>query len=451
MSAFAWDDRLIFAIRADVLVGAYPSCQESVMHNLVMGANAPLPMDRFDILIEWPAASGTLDPSTYLIGPDGKVRSDADMIFYNQLEDAAGCVRITASGAGSTRLAFDMTRAPDDVDRIVMCVTIEDSGLTMEAFRGTAVTMIVDGTPVMSFRPDLSGAREVAMRLAAVYRRSGTWKLRADGQGFNSGLARLAKSFGIDVEEDERPPVRDPAAAGPSPLAMPAQSREVELVRDATGSRSSRASSSMPVPPPPPLPPPPPRRDDGSTKLSVEHPAVQWEGSVGEIAVKLGWDSQCGGLHGRPRVLDPELGCFYRLEDGRRGLVQAWDGSGQFDTAPFVHLMHAEVEGTRGDKRLRINGSRWSAVSEMTLFAYLRADAPNWRTASMSLTVSADGRKPVSLALEGGPDGSGAVALVTLTNREDGVDIRRLARFAPGHQELDEYLGWDLRWKTRYD
>jgi stress response protein SCP2 len=44
--------------------------------------------------------SGTLDPSTHLTGSDGKVRSDADMIFYNQLEDAAGCVRITASGAG---------------------------------------------------------------------------------------------------------------------------------------------------------------------------------------------------------------------------------------------------------------------------------------------------------------------------------------------------------------
>ncbi len=417
------------------------------MQNLVMGANAPLPAARFDMLIEWPSAAGTLDSSTYLTRPDGKVRSDADMIFYNQPADADGCVRIVGSGAGSTRLAFDLARAPESVDRIVMCVTIEDADRTMAAFRGTTITMIVDGEPVISFRPDLSGAQEVAMRLAAVYRRGGAWKFRADGQGFNNGLAPLARSFGIDVEEDESAPLRDAADSGqPAPYA-PTPEREVELVRDATGARHSPPSAPAAMPP---AAAPPPKRDDGSTKLGVDHPAASWEGNLGEIAVKLAWDSQCGGLHGRPRMLGPELGCFYRLEDGRRGLVQSWDGNGQFDTAPFVHLMHAESNGPSGDQRLRINGGQWSAIAELTLFAYLRSDAPNWRTASLSLTVSAAGRKPVSLALDGGPDGNGAVALVTLANRRGGVGISRLARFAAGHQELDGLLGWDLRWKTRY-
>lgn len=421
------------------------------MQNLVMGANAPLPAARFEILIEWPAAAGTLDSSTYLTGPDGKVRTDADMIFYNQPFDAAGCVRITDNEPGSTRLAFDLALAPDGVDRIVMCVTIEDPDRTMAAFRGTAVTMIVDGEPVMSFKPDLNGAQEVAMRLAAVYRRSGAWKFRADGQGFNNGLAPLARSFGIDVAEDDSAPLRDAAAISPpapyAPAPAPAPEREFELVRDAAGAR--RSPPPAPVPAPPPAPPAP-KRDDGSTKLSADHPTASWEGDLSEIAVKLAWDSQCGGLHGRPRMLRPELGCFYRLEDGRRGLVQSWDGNGQFDTAPFVHLTNADVDGTRGGQGLRINGGRWSAIAELTLFAYLRSDAPNWRTAAFSLMLSTPGRKPVSLSLEGGPDGHGMVALVKLANREGVVDISRLARFTVGHQEMDERLGWDLRWKTRY-
>lgn len=417
------------------------------MQNLVMGANAPLPAARFDILIEWPAAAGILDTSTYLTGPDGKVRTDADMIFYNQPRDAAECVRITSNEPGSTRLAFDLARAPDDIDRIVLCVTIEDPDRTMAAFGGTAVTMIVDGEPIMSFRPDLSGAQEVAMRLAAVYRRGSAWKFRADGQGFNNGLAPLARSFGIDVAEDESAPLRDTAAIGSRAPYAPAPEREVELVRDARGTRRSPPPAAVPAPPFAPIPP---KRDDGSTKLSVDHPNASWEGDLGEIAVKLAWDSQCGGLHGRPRVLGPELGCFYRLEDGRRGLVQSWDGNGQFDTAPFVHLTHAEVDGARGEQRLRINGGRWPAIAELTLFAYLRSDAPNWRTAALSLTVSATGRMPVSLSLEGGPDGNGMVALVTLANHDGLVDISRLARFAVGHQELDGQLGWELRWKTRY-
>jgi stress response protein SCP2 len=33
-----------------------------------------------------------------------------------------------------TRLAVDLTRAPSDVDRIVLCVTIEEADLSMAAF-----------------------------------------------------------------------------------------------------------------------------------------------------------------------------------------------------------------------------------------------------------------------------------------------------------------------------
>lgn len=417
------------------------------MQNLVMGANAPLPAARFDVLIEWPAAAGTLDSSTYLTGPDGKVRTDADMIFYNQPFDEAGSVRITDIEPGVTRLAVDLARAPDGVDRLVICVTIEDPGRTMAAFRGTAVTVIVDGAPAMSFRPELSGAQEVAMRLAAVYRRGGAWKFRADGQGFNNGLAPLARSFGIDVAEDESAPIRDATAVNPPALPATAPEREIEPLRYVAGAPRSPAYT----PPPISLPMPPGiGRDDGGTRLSATVANAAWEGELGEIAVRLAWDSQCGGLHGRPRVLGPELGCFYRLEDGRHGLVQSWDGNGQFDTAPFVHLTHAEVHGARGEQRMRINGGRWPAIAELTMFAYLRSDAPNWRTAALSLTLSAQGRKPVSLSLEGGPDGHGTVALVTLTNREGAVDISRLAHFAVGHQELDGRLGWGLRWKTRY-
>jgi uncharacterized protein involved in tellurium resistance len=108
--------------------------------------------------------------------------------------------------------------------------------------------------------------------------------------------------------------------------------------------------------------------------------------------------AKCGSLHGRPRPLGLELGCFYRLEDGRREIIQSRDGYGQFDTAPFVHLMHSEDNGARGDQKLRINGARWSSIAEVTLCAFLRSDAPNWRTASLSITVSAvdavDGAPP---------------------------------------------------------
>lgn len=44
---------------------------------------------------ETKGAAFDLDASAFLLGADGKVRSDADFIFYNQLTSACGSVRHT--------------------------------------------------------------------------------------------------------------------------------------------------------------------------------------------------------------------------------------------------------------------------------------------------------------------------------------------------------------------
>ncbi|MEO7692227.1 MAG: TerD family protein [Sphingomonas sp.] len=408
------------------------------MQNIVMGGNAPLSADRIDVVVEWPASAGTLDSSTYLVTASGKVRSDADMIFYNQRSDASGSVKITQLDASRTCLAIDLTRVPDDISRIVTCVTIEDAGRTMAAFQGTAATILVDGEPVLGFRPDLTNAPEVAMRLIELYRRNGAWKFRADGQGFNDGLAPLARSFGIDVAEDEQAPPREADPVQQPAAQAPAQARPIELVRE------------LASPPAPPAA----RRDDGTVKLTAALQGAIWSGSpspdFGEISARLMWSSQCGGLQGRPRPLELGLGCFYELQDGRKGVVQSWDSKGQFDAPPYVHLEHVESAGTRGEQKLRINGAKWPTIRKLTLFAYLQSGAPSWHTASLSLTLSTPGEAPVSIDVEEGTDGSGIVALVSLEQRSGEIVFTRLARFAIGHQELDQDLGWDLRWKTRY-
>lgn len=409
------------------------------MLNLVMGANAPLTAMRFEVLIEWPTAAGLLDSSTYLLRGSGRVRSDDDMIFYNQPEDPDGCVRISGSKSGQTRLSVDLDRAPEDIERIVMCVTVDDPDHTMASFQGVTVTVIADGAPIMQFKPDLDGAREVAMRLTAIYRRNGSWKIRADGQGYHGGLAPLARSFGIDVEEDERTDSHHAGQVNASDAHGTAEPDDQLVAPPQTAQPSQSPERSDPS-----------VRDDGTSRLTDEHGSIRWEGELGEIIAELTWDSQSGGLLGRPRPLQPELGCFYRLADGRRGVVQLWDGSGQYDTAPFAYLSQAERNGAQGRQRLRVNGARRSALTELTLFAHLQSDAPNWNGAELLLTLSTADRKPIALNVEGGPDGCAIVALVKLASLDGQLQISRLLRYAPGHQELDEQLGWQLRWRTRH-
>jgi DNA polymerase-3 subunit epsilon len=43
---------------------------------------------------------------------------------------------------------------------------------------------------------------ERTMLLAEVYRRGPSWRLRAVGQGYESGLADLARGFGVDVADE---------------------------------------------------------------------------------------------------------------------------------------------------------------------------------------------------------------------------------------------------------
>ena len=74
-----------------------------------------------------------LDASAFLLGANGKVRSDADFVFYNQLKSVDGSVEHTGdnrTGAGDGDdevLKVDLSRVPADVDKIAFIVTIHDA------------------------------------------------------------------------------------------------------------------------------------------------------------------------------------------------------------------------------------------------------------------------------------------------------------------------------------
>lgn len=52
------------------------------------------------------------------------------------------------------------------------------------------------------------------MVLGEFYRRNGTWKFRAVGQGWANGLRGLTEEFGVEVDD---PPANPPPAGSPAP------------------------------------------------------------------------------------------------------------------------------------------------------------------------------------------------------------------------------------------
>lgn len=150
-----------------------------------------------------------LDASAFLVGASGKVRSDADFIFYNQLKSADGSVEHTGdnrTGAGDGDdevLKVDLSRVPADVEKVVFVVTIHDAEARKQSFGqvgGSFIRVVNEVSSAEVVRYDLAedASTETAMIFAELYRNAGEWKFRAVGQGYAGGLKAVANSFGLN-------------------------------------------------------------------------------------------------------------------------------------------------------------------------------------------------------------------------------------------------------------
>ncbi|KAA0927169.1 TerD family protein, partial [Streptomyces apricus] len=169
------------------------------------GSNVPVPTTGLRVELGWRAGPGVPDAdASALLLASGKVRSDADFVFYNQPAHSSGAVRHegkrTAGGQVSDTLFVDLTRVEPAIETVVLAASSD--GGTFGQVPGLYIRVLDDrqGTEVARF--DSEGASvETAFVLGEFYRRQGAWKFRAVGQGYGSGLEGLATDFGITVDE----------------------------------------------------------------------------------------------------------------------------------------------------------------------------------------------------------------------------------------------------------
>ena len=151
-----------------------------------------------------------LDASAFLVGENGKVSSDADFIFYNQLVSSCRSVEHTgdnrtgACEGDDEALKINLEKVPAHVRRIVVCVTIHDAGARRQNFGQVcdAFMRIVNlDNDIELARFDLSEdySTETAMIFGEIYRHNDEWKFKAVGQGFAGGLDAMCRQFGVDV------------------------------------------------------------------------------------------------------------------------------------------------------------------------------------------------------------------------------------------------------------
>ena len=152
-----------------------------------------------------------LAESIFMVGANGKVRSDSDFIFYGQLRSACGSVEHTGDNRTGDADGDDeainvvLDKVPTDITRLVVAVTIHEADVRRQNFgmvHNAYIRVINSDNDVELARFDLTedASVETAMIFGEVYRHNGEWKLRAVGQGYAGGLRALAVSHGVNVQ-----------------------------------------------------------------------------------------------------------------------------------------------------------------------------------------------------------------------------------------------------------
>lgn len=210
------------------------------MQTLTKGANAPLSGDTATVQV---SCSSPVDVSALLLTTAGRVRSDDDMIFYNQ-PNGPGVTHRAGSGGTPDAVVLALRQVPGDIETVAVTASLDGSGPTTFGAVGSLVVRVLDASGRATVEFPVAGlGTEKALVCVEVYRRNGQWKVRAVGQGYADGLAGIATDFGITVDDAPAapaapPPAGPPAAyppppgrptAGPPPAGAPAAGGRVNL------------------------------------------------------------------------------------------------------------------------------------------------------------------------------------------------------------------------------
>lgn len=151
-----------------------------------------------------------LDASAIALGADKKALSDQHFVFFNNLKSPDGSIEhtgdnLTGEGEGDDEaIKVDLAATPPNVDTITFPVSIYDADARSQSFgqvRNAFIRVVNQADNSELARYDLSedASTETAMVFGELYRNGAEWKFRAVGQGYASGLAGIARDFGVNV------------------------------------------------------------------------------------------------------------------------------------------------------------------------------------------------------------------------------------------------------------
>lgn len=151
-----------------------------------------------------------LDASAFLLSREGRVRSDTDFIFYNNLESEDGAIRhlgdnATGTGDGDDeKIEINLDALHFGIERIAFSVTIHDAEERQQNFghvKDAYIRIVNLETGVELARFDLTedASGDNGFIFGELSREGAGWKFKAVGIGTAGGLYKLARDYNVNV------------------------------------------------------------------------------------------------------------------------------------------------------------------------------------------------------------------------------------------------------------
>ena len=173
--------------------------------SLVKGANTRLAdagaLPAVLVDLAWRSAGLECDVTALVCGADRKVLDDDHFVFYNQpVTPEHSVFLLTGNDTERAQVAIDVTALPPGSERIVIALATMEPGATLGVVSGLRASVIDPaGRATLATYEVGEITAESCLIICEIYLHGGSWKVRAVGQGYFSGLEGLSRDYGVDV------------------------------------------------------------------------------------------------------------------------------------------------------------------------------------------------------------------------------------------------------------
>ena len=185
------------------------------------------------------------------------------------------------------------------------------------------------------------------------------------------------------------------------------------------------------------------------------------QGGFGKIHAGLAWNNviveKASGFMGlikkaTKQGVDLDLGCFYELEDGSRGILQAFgELFGEYEGKPYIKLSGDDRTGDADgfDEYLSLNGSKWPEIKRVLIYTYIYEGASDWSQIKPVININLhDGQHDsVTISPHLKTNKLTVCALASLKNVKNGMQIVTHGEYFASHAAMDRAFGFGLKWE----